>query len=467
MAIKIRPEHRKDCLLVGLTLGICDNPNVFGIHRKRSAARSFPSLLTFSCMELTAYANELAQNAQEAARTLRMSSNAVRNKALNNLAREILKSAPAILAANAQDVTEAQANGLSAAMIDRLTLNPKRLKAVADAVKDIAKLPDPVGRLLEKRRRKDGLKITRVSVPIGVVLFIYESRPNVTIDGAALCLKSGNTVILRGGKESVRSNTAFAACIRTALKAAKLPAHCAQVVETPDRALLDLLLKDDARLSLVIPRGGEGLIRAVAEKSRVPVIKHYQGVCHVYVDKTADVKKALQIVVNAKVQRPGTCNAMETLLLDKSLNKETGFALLAGLSAQGVELFGDAASHKLFPAVKAAGADAYDTEYLELKANVKVVNGVRGALDHIAKHATGHTEAVLAKSPAVQKAFLAGVDSASVMVNASTRLADGGEYGLGAEVGISTDRIHARGPMGVESLTTYKWIVEGTGHIRK
>jgi glutamate-5-semialdehyde dehydrogenase len=418
-------------------------------------------------MDLTLYANELADNAQEAARALRTSSNATRNLALNNMAREILKAAPAIFAANEKDVTDAKANGLSSAMVDRLLLNPKRLKDIADAVKDIAKLPDPVGRLLEKKRRKDGLKLTRVSVPIGVVLFIFESRPNVTIDGAALCLKSGNAVILRGGKESARTNAAFAACIAKALKAAKLPATCAQVVATPDRALLDLLLKDDARLSLVIPRGGESLIRAVAEKSRVPVIKHYKGVCHVYVDKTADAKKALSIVVNAKAQRPGTCNAMETLLLDKSLKQETGFSLLAGLSAQGVELFGDAAARKLFPAVKPVTDESYDTEYLELKANVKVVNGVKGALDHIARHATGHTEAVLAKSPAVQKAFLAGVDSASVMVNASTRLADGGEYGLGAEVGISTDRIHARGPMGVESLTTYKWIVEGSGHVRK
>ena len=418
-------------------------------------------------MNLTTYADQLADNARAAARALRASTNAVRNKALNNMAREILAAAPAIFAANEKDVAEAKAAGLSSAMIDRLTLNPKRLKDIADAVKEIAKLPEPVGRVLERKRRRDGLRLRRVSVPIGVVLFIFESRPNVTIDGAALCLKSGNAVILRGGKESARTNAAFAKCVAAALKAAKLPGTCAQVVETPDRALLDLLLKDDARLDLVIPRGGEGLIRAVAEKSRVPVIKHYKGVCHVYVDKTADKKKTLGIVVNAKVQRPGTCNAMETLLLDKSLPRDLGFSLLAGLSAQGVELFGDEGARKLFPAVKPATPESWDTEYLDLKANVKVVDGVKGALDHIARHATGHTEAVLAKSPTVQRAFLAGVDSASVMVNASTRLADGGEYLLGAEVGISTDKIHARGPMGVESLTTYKWIVEGAGHVRK
>lgn len=418
-------------------------------------------------MNLEAYADQLANNARDAARALRTASNAVRNKALLGIARDLVKSQDAILAANAKDVEDAKKAGLSSAMVDRLLLNPKRLKDIAVAVKEIAALPDPVGRVLEKKRRKDGLKLTRVSVPIGVVLFIFESRPNVTIDGAALCLKSGNAVILRGGKESARTNAALAACIARALKAAKLPEACAQVVGTPDRALLDILLKDDARLSLVIPRGGEGLIRAVAEKSRVPVIKHYKGVCHVYVDKSADPKKAQAIVLNAKTQRPGTCNAMETLLLDKSLPRETGFSLLAGLAAKGVELYGDEAARKLFPGVKPASDASWDTEYLELKANVRVVPGVKGALDHIAKHATGHTESVLAKSPAVQKAFLAGVDSASVMVNASTRLADGGEYLLGAEVGISTDRIHARGPMGVESLTTYKWVVEGTGHVRK
>lgn len=419
-------------------------------------------------MNLTQYADQLARNAQEAARALRTSSNTARNKALNNLAREILAAEKAILAANARDVAAAKKNGLSSAMVDRLLLNPKRLKGVAAAVKDIAKLPDPMGRVLEKHRRRDGLKIARVSVPIGTVLFIYESRPNVTIDGAALCLKSGNAVILRGGKESARTNAAFAACIRKALKAAKLPEACAQVVETPDRALLDLLLRDDARLNLVIPRGGENLIRAVAEKSRVPVIKHYKGVCHVYVDKTADPLKAATIVLNAKTQRPGVCNAMESLLLDKGLKREVAASLIHGLAAKGVELYGDPAARRLSPAVRpVANEDAYDTEYLDLKASVKIVAGIQGALDHITRHGSGHTDAVVAKSPAVQKAFLAGVDSSSVMVNASTRFADGGEYGLGAEVGISTDRIHARGPMGVDSLTTYKWIVEGTGHVRK
>ncbi|MCD6023941.1 MAG: gamma-glutamyl phosphate reductase [Fibrobacteria bacterium] len=418
-------------------------------------------------MELSKYARKLGENASSAARVLRASSEESRNAALDALSKILLKDAFAILSANAEDVEDAKAAGLSAAMIDRLTLNPHRLKGIARAVDEIAALPDPLNKLIDKKRRKDGLKISRVSVPIGTVLFIYESRPNVTIDGAALCIKSGNAVILRGGKETLRSNAALAACIRKALKAAKLPEAAAQVVSTPDRALLDLLLRDDAHIDLVIPRGGETLIRAVVEKSSIPVIKHYKGVCHTYVDKTADLKKAAAILLNAKVQRPSACNALETLLLDKSLKASAGTALLKALADQGVGLYGDAASRKLSRSVKAASPSAYDTEYLELKASVKVVDGVRGAVDHIAKHGTGHTDAVLAESEKVQQAFLAGVDSASVMINASTRFADGGEYGLGAEVGISTDKLHARGPMGVESLTTYKWIVEGNGHVRK
>jgi glutamate-5-semialdehyde dehydrogenase len=429
---------------------------------KEGAARSY-----FLRMDLSKYARELGENASRSARVLRASSEKSRNAALAALSKIILKDAFAILSANAEDVEEAKAGGLSAAMIDRLTLNPHRLKGVAQAVSEIAALPDPLNKLIDKQRRKDGLKISRVSVPIGTVLFIYESRPNVTIDGAALCLKSGNAVILRGGKESARSNAAFAVCVRKALKAAKLPEAAVQVVSTPDRNLLDLLLKDAAHIDLVIPRGGENLIRAVVEKSSIPVIKHYKGVCHTYVDKTADAKKTAAILLNAKVQRPSACNAMETLLLDKALKSSVGSALLAALAEQGVGLYGDAASRKLSKAVKAAPESVYDTEYLELKCSVKVVDGVKGAVDHIAKHGTGHTDAVLAESDKVQQAFLAGVDSASVMINASTRFADGGEYGLGAEVGISTDKLHARGPMGVESLTTYKWVVEGNGHVRK
>ncbi len=416
---------------------------------------------------LSEYARTLGENAKAAARVLRTASGAQRNRALRALAKILLREEKALLAANAEDLQEGRSQGLSSAMLDRLLLNPKRLAGVAKSVIEIAKLPDPVGRVLEKHRRPDGLKISRVSVPIGTVLFIYESRPNVTIDGAALCLKSGNAVILRGGKEAHRTNAAFGACISEALRAAGLPETAAQIVNTPDRALLDPLLRDEAHLDLVIPRGGEALIRAVAEKSRVPVVKHYQGICHVYVDRSADPKAAAAIVVNAKAQRPGVCNAMETLLLDRKLKPGVGTALLNGLAAQGVELFGDEEARRLSAEVKPATDRSYDTEYLDLKCSVKVVDGVQGAMAHIARHGSEHTDAVVAESAAVQKAFVAGVDSSSVMVNASTRFADGGEYGLGAEVGISTGKLHARGPMGIDSLTTYKWIVEGKGHVRK
>ena len=416
---------------------------------------------------LAAYAQALGENAKSAAQVLRMAPLKRRNAALSALAKILAREQAGILAANARDVAEAEAQGLSAALVDRLLLNPKRLQGVAAGVRAIAKLPDPLGRVLEKRRRKDGLRISRVSVPIGTVLFIFESRPNVTIDGAALCLKSGNAVILRGGREAARTNAAFAECLREALSAAGLPETAAQIVATPDRALLDPLLRDEAHIDLVIPRGGEALIRAVAEKSRVPVVKHYQGICHTYVDKSAQAGAALAIAVNAKVQRPGTCNAMETLLLDRALHPKVGAALLGALAEKGVELYGDAESRALNAAVRAAAEKSYDTEYLDLKCSVKVVDGVRGAIAHIARHGSGHTDAVVAESPKVQKAFVAGVDSASVMVNASTRFADGGEYGLGAEVGISTGKLHARGPMGLESLTTYQWIVEGRGHVRK
>ena len=416
---------------------------------------------------LSTYARELGENARAASRSLRAVSVKQRNRALTVLAANIKRDADKILAANAKDVEEGKAQGLSSAMIDRLLLNPKRLQGVVDSVKLIAKLPDPLGKTLSKLKRKDGMKISRISVPIGTVLFIFESRPNVTIDGAALCLKSGNAVILRGGKEAAHSNAAFAACIRDALRTAKISEASVQVVNTADRSLLDYLLKDEAHIDMVIPRGGEALIRAVAEKARMPVVKHYKGLCHTYVDKTAEPKAALAIVLNAKTQRTGVCNAMETLLLDRDLKSATGSSLLNALAEKGVELYGDAASQRLSAAVRPATADTYDTEYLDMKCSVKVVDGVEGAIAHIAKHGTGHTDAVLAKSPKVLKAFASGVDSASVMLNASTRFADGGEYGLGAEVGISTDKLHARGPMGLESLTTYQWIVEGKGNVRK
>jgi glutamate-5-semialdehyde dehydrogenase len=416
--------------------------------------------------EIHAYAQELGENARESARKLRALPLAKRNGALKALAASLIKAQAAILEENAKDMEEGKARGLSAAMLDRLHLTPARLKAIADNVRVIAGLPDPLGRVLDRKKHKDGLRITRTSVPIGTILFIYESRPNVTIDGGALCLKSGNAVILRGGKEAQHTNAIFARLFEEALQQKGVDPRCVQLVRNPEHALVDDLLADARHIDLVIPRGGERLIQSVAEKARMPVIKHYKGVCHVYVDKTADLKAAERVVVNAKAQRPGVCNAMETLLLDKRLPAKSVRRILDSLIEHNVELRGDGMVRAVHPSVHAAQDSDWDEEYLDLILAVRMVDGVAGAVAHINRHGTGHTDAVLAKSAKVQKAFVEGIDSASTMINASTRFADGSEYGLGAEVGISTDKLHARGPMGLESLTTYRWIVEGKGHVR-
>jgi glutamate-5-semialdehyde dehydrogenase len=415
---------------------------------------------------LADYARRLGEDAREGARSLRSVPVGKRNAALKALAAALVRSQDAILEENAKDVEEGRARGLSAAMLDRLLLTPARIQDIAGNVKVIAGLPDPVGRVLERKKGRDGLKISRVTVPIGTILFIFESRPNVTIDGGALCLKSGNAVILRGGKEAARTNAVFARLFGEALEAKGIDPRCVRLVANPDHAVVDALLADERHVDLVIPRGGERLIRSVAEKARMPVIKHYKGVCHVYVDKTADLKAAERIVVNAKAQRPGVCNAMETLLLDRKLPAKGVRRILDSLIEHNVELRGDGMIRAIHPSVKAAAESDWDEEYLDLILAVRMVDGVAGAVAHVNRHGTGHTDAVLAKSPKVQKAFVAGVDSASTMINASTRFADGAEYGLGAEVGISTDKLHARGPMGLESLTTYRWIVEGKGHVR-
>ncbi len=413
------------------------------------------------------YARELGENAREASRLLRSLPVAKRNAALKELAASLTSSQAEILAENAKDMEEGKQRGLTAAMLDRLLLTPSRLKGIAENLKTIVDFPDPLGKVLSRKVRKDKLRISRVSVPIGTILFIYESRPNVTIDGGALCLKSGNAVILRGGKEAANTNAVFARLFEAALRSKGIDTRAVQLVRKPDHALVDLLLTDVRHIDLVIPRGGEKLIESVVAKSRIPVIKHYKGVCHIYVDKTADMKAAERIVVNAKAQRPGVCNAMETLLLDASIKPAAIKRILDSLVEHNVEIRGDKAICKLHPSAKPASESDWDEEYLDLKLAVKMVAGVDHAIEHINKHGTGHTDAVLAKSSKVQKAFLAGVDSSSLMVNASTRFADGSEYGLGAEVGISTDKLHARGPMGLESLTTYQWIVEGKGHVRK
>jgi glutamate-5-semialdehyde dehydrogenase len=430
----------------------------------RAAQKSQQNLLE---MKLEDYARELGENAREASRHLRSLPIAKRNGVLKEVAAALLASQVEILAENAKDMEEGKRRGLSSAMLDRLQLNPARIKGIVDNIKTIVDFPDPLGKTLSKKVRKDKLRIARVSVPIGTILFIYESRPNVTIDGGALCLKSGNAVILRGGKEAVYTNAVFARLFDEALRAKGVDSHAVQLVRRPDHALIDLLLTDIKHVDLVIPRGGEKLIHSVVEKSRIPVIKHYKGVCHIYVDKSADMKMAERIVVNAKAQRPGTCNAMETLLLDASIKPAAIRRILDLLVENKVELRGDKAICRIHPSAVPANASDWDEEYLDLRLAVKMVVGIEDAIEHINRHGTGHTDAVIAKSKKVQAAFLANVDSASLMINASTRFADGAEYGLGAEVGISTDKLHARGPMGLESLTTYQWIVEGKGHVRK
>jgi glutamate-5-semialdehyde dehydrogenase len=418
-------------------------------------------------MNQSQYVDSLAKNVLRSSRALRSLSTADRDHVLQRVAEILRLKTPEILAANLQDLALAQQQELPKAMVDRLTLTPQRIEDMAKAVEEIAAFPDPLNRVIESRVMANGAALSRVSTPIGGVLFIYESRPNVTIDGAALCFKSGNAVILRGGKESAASSAVLADIFRLALSESKMDADAVQLVNTADREVVRLMLERSDALDLVIPRGGEGLIRTVVAQSKIPVIKHYKGVCHIYVDQSADLSKAEAILVNAKVQRPSACNAMETLLLDAHLPKSAQTRLLQVLREKGVVLHGCPETCKLLSEViPISDNEQYNTEYLDLQCSVRIVQDVQEACDHIEQYGSNHTESVLAQNMAVQDYFLAEVGSSSVMVNASTRLADGGVYGLGAEVGISTDKLHARGPMGVESLCTYKWIVRGDGQVR-
>lgn len=410
--------------------------------------------------------DQLASQSRQASRHLRTLSAKTRNQALISIAAGLESNKAAILAENAKDLEAAQASGLSEAMVDRLTLTEDRIQGIADAVKEIESFEDPLNKNLGVTTTKDGLEIEKRSVPIGSILFIYESRPNVTIDGAALCLKSGNAVILRGGKESIYSSSIFIKIVREALKANGIPEGAVQLVEQTDREIVGLLLQKDQDLDLVIPRGGEGLIKAVVEQSRIPVIKHYKGLCHVYLDETADHQKALDIIINAKTQRTGVCNAAETLILNKGLDLDFQKQVITALIDKGVRVCGDEHVQGLHPSVQVASDADWEAEYLGMEISVKSVSTPQEAMDHIDQYGSGHTESIVAQDQAILDQFVASVDASSVMMNASTRFADGGMYGLGAEVGISTDKLHARGPMGVESLTTYKWIVTGDGHIR-
>ena len=405
----------------------------------------------------------LAEHSRDASRALAKLDALKKNSLLLAMADGIEKSAPRIQSANAKDIEAGKKAGLSSAILDRLALTAKRISEIAKGVREVAALPDPVGKTISEWTRPNGIRIQKVRVPIGVILIIYESRPNVTADAGCLCFKTGNAVILRGGSEAIHSNLAIA----DAMNVPGLPPNSITVVPTTDRAAIDELLQFDDLINLCIPRGGEGLIRAVAEKSRIPVIKHYKGVCHVYVDRDADFDMAEKIVVNAKCQRPGVCNAIETLLIDEKIADQFLPRVAKALAEKKVELRGDERTRQLVPSAKPATEDDWYAEYLELILAVRVLNGVDEAVDHITKYGSAHSDAIVTGNKATADRFLREVDSSSVFWNASTRLADGGQYGFGAEIGISTDKLHARGPMGLEELTSYKFVVVCDGQLRE
>jgi len=430
-------------------------------------------------MNLTEQMTQLASQAKAASRELAQLTTAEKKACLLAMATALEQNADAIKNANALDMDFGAKAGLSSAMLDRLKLDDKRISGMAKGLREVAALPDPVGKILDERVRPNGLKLQKISTPIGVVVIIYESRPNVTADAASLCFKSGNATILRGGKEALNSNQIIA---KTMIDAGKItlenfPAHAIQVVPTTDREAIPILLSLTQYVDLCMPRGGESLIRAVAECSKVPVIKHYKGVCHVFVDAEADLKMAEEIILNAKVQRPAVCNAMETLLVDKSV-AEVFLPLIAlKLVEKKVELrcddtsrhliINEIANFKSAPTIKAVAEQDYFTEYGDYVLNIRVVGGVQAAIEHINHYGSAHSDSIVTKNESHAKRFLAEVDSATVYWNASTRFTDGGEFGMGAEIGISTDKIGARGPMGLDELTSYKWLGFGSGQVRR
>ncbi len=412
----------------------------------------------------------LALAADEAAPFMAAADGGRRNAALLALAELLDKSARDIVQANKKDLEAAKKAGLSKAMLDRLALDAKRVAAMADGVKQVAALRDPIGMILDGGVRPNGLRISRVRTPLGVVLMIYEARPNVTVDAASLCLKSANACILRGGREALRTNLKLGEIISRALESAGLPARAVQVVDTPDRELVPALLAMDKHIDIVVPRGGKGLVETVMEHSRIPVLKHLDGVCHTYVDASADLDMAENLVLNAKTNRPSTCNATETLLVHQDIAPSFLPRCLAALIKAGVEIRADAASADVARSVGIEVADATDddwkAEYNDLILAVKVTPDLSSAIAHINANGSRHTDAIVTSDLMAANRFKLEVDSSSVMVNASTRFSDGHEYGLGAEIGISTDKLHARGPVGLEGLTTYKWLVEGDGQVR-
>jgi len=409
---------------------------------------------------------DMAKRAKKAASQISTLSSEVKNKVLLRVAEKLFEKKDEIQKVNEKDIALAKEMGKTSAFIDRLTLSDKVIDSMAKGLKEVASLPDPVGEVVKMWKRPNGLLVGRMRVPLGVIAMIYESRPNVTIDAAALCFKSGNAVILRGGKEALNSNKVLGDIFRESLREFGVPEDAVQIVPTPDRKLMEYMLELEEYIDLVIPRGGEGLIRFVTEKARMPVIKHYKGVCHVYIDEFADLKKAKEIAINAKCQRPGVCNAMETLLVHEKVAESLLPELAEEYQKRGVELRGCEKTLKLVPFAKPATEEDWHAEYLDLILAVKVVSSFEEALSHIENYGSNHTEAIVTENYERAMDFLNKVDASVVMVNASTRFNDGGELGLGAEIGISTTKIHAYGPMGLEELTTTKFVVFGNGQIR-
>lgn len=418
-------------------------------------------------MNIAEYMQDLGAKARQASRVMAAASTEKKNRALLAMAEAIDTSRDALAKANAVDLEKGAANGLDAAMLDRLELTPARIDGMIEGLRQVAALPDPVGDVSDMRYMPSGIQLGKMRVPLGVIGIIYESRPNVTVEAASLCLKSGNATILRGGSEAIESNQAIAACVTAGLKAAGLPEAGVQVVQTTDRAAVGSLITMPEYVDVIVPRGGKGLIERISNEARVPVIKHLDGICHVYIDAEADMAKAVNIAINAKTHRYGTCNTMETLLVHEAVAQEALSELSTAYNSAGVELRGCDKTQAILGGVKAATEEDWATEYLAPILSIKVVSGIDEAISHINTYGSHHTDAIITENYTLSRKFLREVDSSSVMVNASTRFADGFEYGLGAEIGISTDKIHARGPVGLEGLTSQKYIVFGEGQVRR
>ena len=417
--------------------------------------------------EIKEYMQQVGRRARTAARQMARAETAAKNAALLAIAALIDERSEQLMAANQADLKAARAQGLDDAMLDRLTLNAKGAAAIAEGLRQIAALPDPVGTISDLNYRPSGIQVGRMRVPLGVIGIIYEARPNVTADAAGLCLKSGNAAILRGGSEALLSNQAIAACVRAGLEQAGLPAEAVQVIETADRAAVGELIRMKEFVDVIVPRGGKSLIERISAEAQVPVIKHLHGICHVYIDDKADLEKAVAVAFNAKTQRYGTCNTMETLLVAENIAAKVLPRLGKLYLEKDVELRGCPRTRELLHGIKAATEEDWMTEYLAPILSIRVVADLDDAMDHIARYGSQHTDAIVTEDYTRARRFLREVDSSSVMVNASTRFADGFEYGLGAEIGISTDKIHVRGPVGLEGLTSQKFIVLGEGHVRK